>query len=216
MRTRCSLLFESEQAEGSSPRPLYSSNTETGPKCEKYYGRRINQRSFLHPPNSSALGKGLLAGLQESILRPEVSEYTLHQFEKKLQQAASTSENSLVALEKRRMHIEGKIENCTAAIADGQPPKFLLAKLADLEHELDGVNEQIETAKSGGAKSQLRETRTFVNERLRNLLKLLNGEPNIARAAISKHVQKIILTPEGRSYVATGEWDLLGAEKCGD
>ena len=54
------------------------------------------------------LEEGLLAGLQESVLRPEVAEYTLQQFENKLLQAASTKENSLVALEKRRSHIEGR------------------------------------------------------------------------------------------------------------
>jgi hypothetical protein len=60
-------------------------------------------------------------------------------------------------------------------------------------------------------RSRLRDTRKFVEARLRDLRKLLNGEPRIARAAIGKHVQKITLTPEGRTYIAAGSWDLLGA-----
>jgi hypothetical protein len=33
----------------------------------------------------------------------------------------------------------------------------------------------------------------------------------LARAEIGKHAQKITLTPEGRTYIASGSWDLLGA-----
>jgi hypothetical protein len=46
--------------------------------------------------------------------------------------------------------------------------------------------------------------------RQRDLRKLLNSEPRIARAAIGKHVQKITLTSEGRAFIASGSWDLLG------
>jgi hypothetical protein len=40
---------------------------------------------------------------------------------------------------------------------------------------------------------------------------MLTGEPRIARAEIAKHVQKISLTPEGRMYIASGTWNLLGS-----
>jgi hypothetical protein len=30
-------------------------------------------------------------------------------------------------------------------------------------------------------------------------------------SAQAKHVEKITLTPEGRTYIATGTWDLLGS-----
>jgi hypothetical protein len=39
---------------------------------------------------------------------------------------------------------------------------------------------------------------------------MLTGEPRIARAEIAKHVQKMALTPEGRVYIVSGTWDLLG------
>jgi hypothetical protein len=40
---------------------------------------------------------------------------------------------------------------------------------------------------------------------------MLTGEPRPVRAEIAKHVQKITLTPDGRTYVASGEWNLLGS-----
>ena len=58
---------------------------------------------------------------------------------------------------------------------------------------------------------QLRDTRRFVENRVRNLQSMFNGEPRLVRAEIAKHVKKIILTPEGRVYIASGTWDLLGS-----
>jgi hypothetical protein len=40
---------------------------------------------------------------------------------------------------------------------------------------------------------------------------MLTGEPRLVRAEIAKHVRKITLTPEGRTYVASGTWDLFGS-----
>src|SRR6266436_5243215 len=68
------------------------------------------------------------------------------------------------------------------------------------------------SARPSAVRSNLRDTRRFVEVRLRDLRKLLNAEPKVARAAISKHVQKITLAPEGRAYIASGEWDLLGMD----
>jgi len=38
---------------------------------------------------------------------------------------------------------------------------------------------------------------------------MLTGELRLARAEIAKHVEKITMHPDGRSYVASGTWDLL-------
>jgi hypothetical protein len=86
--------------------------------------------------------------------------------------------------------IEQQIANCTNAIADGQPSRFLIGKLAELERELETVAGKISNMQPEAVRSYLRDTRKFVEVRLRDLRKLLNGEPRIARAAIGKHVQK--------------------------
>ena len=67
----------------------------------------------------------------------------------------------------------------------------------------------IDKALPAAVRSNSRDTRKFVEERLRGWRRLLNGEPRVARAAIGKHVQKITLTPEGKAYIASGERDLL-------
>ena len=56
----------------------------------------------------------------------------------------------------------------------------------------------------------MRDTRKFVDARLKDLSALWDGDPRIAREEIAKHVQKIRLKPMLRAYVATGTWDWLG------
>ena len=56
----------------------------------------------------------------------------------------------------------------------------------------------------------MRDTRRFVESRLQDLGAVLNAEQRAAREAIAKHVRKIMLTPEGKTYVARETWDLLG------
>jgi hypothetical protein len=116
----------------------------------------------------------------------------------------------LNALEQHRLAIQQQIANCTNAIADGQPSKFLVAKLSDLERELDAATEKIHSLRPDNLALNLCDARKFVERRLTDLRRLLNSDARGARAAISKHVQKITLTPAGRSYIVSGERDLLG------
>jgi hypothetical protein len=59
-------------------------------------------------------------------------------------------------------------------------------------------------------RAYVRDTRRFIEHRLRSLSSLWEGEPRIAREEIAKHVRKITLRPMLRTCVATGVWDWLG------
>ena len=85
-------------------------------------------------------------------------------------------------------------------------------QLTDLETQHQELTEKLAALEPRAVRLQLRNTRRFVESRLRNLQSMLTGEPRLVRAEIAKHVEKIILTPEGRTYVASGTWDLLGSE----
>ena len=96
------------------------------------------------------------------------------------------------------------------AITEGQPSKFLIAKLVELERELESLVASLRGARTDAIETPFRDTRKFVELRLKDLGMLLNAEPRLARAAIANHVQKIEMTPDGKTYVASGTWDLLG------
>jgi hypothetical protein len=57
---------------------------------------------------------------------------------------------------------------------------------------------------------RMRDTRRFVETNLGNLRELLSGEARMARAELTKHIRRIVLTREGKTYVAAGGWSLLG------
>ena len=66
---------------------------------------------------------------------------------------------------------------------------------------------------------QMQDTRRFVEGKLRELHMLLNAKPRMARMArieLGKYIQKrIVLKPEGKRYVAVGDWNLLGLVSYG-
>ena len=76
--------------------------------------------------------------------------------------------------------------------------------------ELQNTKSRLESMKPEGVKLRMREIRLFVEADLCDLRKFLNREPRLARAVFAKHIQKIVLTPQGGSYVAAGNWNLLG------
>ena len=84
-------------------------------------------------------------------------------------------------------------------------------KLGELEQELVDTKARIAYSEPHAVRLRLQDTRRFVETRLEHLQSMLRGEPRIARAEIAKHVKKITLTPEGRMYIASGAWNLLGS-----
>jgi len=84
-----------------------------------------------------------------------------------------------------------------------------------LEQELADTKAKIASCEPREVRLRLKGARRFADARLKELQLVLNCEPRTARAEISKHVQKITLTPEGRTYIASGTWSVLGAENHG-
>jgi hypothetical protein len=88
----------------------------------------------------------------------------------------------------------------------------LLEQLGFLEAELQRTKAPAESAKPGALRVRMQDTRCFVEGKLRELQKLLNAKPRMARIELGMYIQKrIVLKPEGKKYVAVGDWNLLGA-----
>ena len=52
-------------------------------------------------------------------------------------------------------------------------------------------------------------------QRVRDLRQYLDTDTLKARAHLTKHVEKIVMEPSGRAYVASGSWNLLGESTLG-
>jgi uncharacterized coiled-coil protein SlyX len=112
-------------------------------------------------------------------------------------------------LHRQAEELERGIANQVRALRDGYSAA-LTAALAKLENQLAAVRERLKATDPVAVKLQIRDTRRFVEARLRNLSRLWDGEPRIAREQIAKHVGRISLKPVHRRYIATGVWDWLG------
>jgi hypothetical protein len=64
--------------------------------------------------------------------------------------------------------------------------------------------EKLSGSEPRAVRLHLRNTRRFVEARVRNLRSMWTGEARLVRAEIAKHVAKITVTPEGRAYIASG------------
>jgi hypothetical protein len=94
-------------------------------------------------------------------------------------------------------------------LSDGYSPA-ITGEIARSEKRLAEIQERLRASEPSIFKLQMRDTRRFVESRLRDLGALLEGEARLAREEIAKHVRKITLKPMFRTYVATGVWDWLG------
>jgi hypothetical protein len=172
-------------------------------------GNKVCTNRLLAP--QPVLERRLLAGLGASVFNPAVVSYTLQNFERQLLREIEKRTGETCAPEKQIADLERKIRNCTTAIAEGRAFKSLLEQLGFLEAELQQAKARAESAKPGALRVRMQDTRRFVEGKLHELQKLLNAEPRMARAELAKHIQKrIVLKPEGKTYVAVGDWNLLG------
>ncbi len=155
------------------------------------------------------LERQLLAGLEERVWHPEVVDYTLTRFEEQLGKAHAARGQGNSDLRRQATDLERSIANQLRGLSDGYSVA-ITEEIAKLEGQLATVRERIKASNPATLKLQMRDTRRFVETRLRNLSALWDGEPRIVREEIAKHVQNITLKPVFRTYIATGIWDWLG------
>jgi site-specific DNA recombinase len=179
-----------------------------GCSMHAYRGDRVCTNNLL--VSRMALEEQLLAGLQAKVLHPDVVEYTLRRFEEELARFLTRQSGQSLALRRRVEEKEKEIRNCTRAVASMGLSSALRTQLTDLEAEHRELTEKLTGSEPRTVRLQLRDTRRFVEARVRNLQSMWTGEARLVRAQIAKHVEKITLTPEGRTYIAAGAWDLLG------
>ncbi len=183
--------------------------------CSMHYnrGRGACPNTLLIPRR--AIEEQLLAGLQAQVLDPDVMAYTLDRFESELKRAIDRHRGDIEASRRQEAAIEKKISNLTAALADGFKSSAILADLTRLEAELTEIRLRAAASLPEAIAVKMRDARRFAKERLKDLQAVFAGDAATVRAEISKHVQKITLTPDGRTYVASGTWNVLGVWQHG-
>jgi hypothetical protein len=77
------------------------------------------------------------------------------------------------------------------------------------------ISDEIFFSTGNGLDAKLQDIERFVMHRLGDIHGLLAGEVQRAKAELAKHCTEITLTPEGRTYRISGDWNLLGGRSDG-
>jgi site-specific DNA recombinase len=154
----------------------------------------------------------LLGKLQNEILRPEVVDYAIVEFQRQLEAALGSLSNDLAGMRQRKTRLEAEVRRLVSAVAETGHSKSLLEEIGRKESELQAITDKLWSATPESIESRVGEIRSFVKNGLTDLRDLLRKDTALARAELLKHSSEITMTPdlEGRFYVADGTWDLLG------
>ena len=160
----------------------------------------------------------LIEGLQNAVLRPEVVEYTLEQFQAQLKLKLAQMVGDLEALRKKKGDLEAEVERLTQALAIGdtsRPPVAIVSAIASKEREINAIHERLLGPGPESFEARIRSIRQFAMSRLTDVRRLLQEDVPTAKAELRRHVESIELIPQeneegDKILVASGEWNLLG------
>lgn len=194
--------------------------------AEPHYGCPMN--AFRNTCSNSLrirkdiLERQLLEKLQTEVLREEVIEYTLSRFDEGLRKAARSIDGQMGRIEAKKSKLEREIQNLSGHLAALKSEglgdsKALRAAIVDREREISQLHEQIVSAKPETVRTKIRDVRKFVEASLKDIRKLLNSEPAVAKATLARHMPKIVLKPKpNRKYQVASEWELLPSGTLGN
>ncbi len=181
--------------------------------CTNYFNRGTCQNNLYI--RRDVLEERLLRRLQSELLQPEVIDYAMSEFGRRLRIALATMSEDLTAMRRRKDLLEKEIQRLAAAIAHGDPLDSLVQEIATREAELKGIANRLLSASTTSIDGPLREIRQFVEKGISDLRSLLNQDTALAKSELHSHLSEIRMTPtEGREewhYIAEGNWNLLGS-----
>jgi DNA invertase Pin-like site-specific DNA recombinase len=156
----------------------------------------------------------LLSQLQNAVLRPEVVEYALQEFERQLTVTLADLSGQVHRMRQRREQIQSELGRLVETAAVCGHSAALVEAINSREQELNEIAQRLLAAEPGSVSAHISNIRRFVSERLLNIRQLMNGDVRGAKALFAKHVSTVQMFPqaEGKKghYVASGEWNLMG------
>jgi hypothetical protein len=156
----------------------------------------------------------LLGKLQSEILRPEVVDYAVTEFQRQLEAALGSLSDDLTGLRQRKTRLEAELRRLVSAVAASGHSKSLMEEIGRREAEVQSITDRLLSATPESIESRVGEIRSFVANSLKDLRDLLRKDMALARTELLKHSSEITMTPHRdparRFYVADGKWDLLG------
>jgi hypothetical protein len=85
-----------------------------------------------------------------------------------------------------------------------------VAEIAKREQEISAITDRLQSSKPESVRMRVKALGTNVAGGLRELQSVLNSDAISVQPYLAKHVEKIVMEPHGKMYVASGGWNLLG------
>ena len=169
-----------------------------------------------------ALDRALLDSVEATVLTPEALAYVLDRAAEAVRRSLTDDPGQMEALRRRRAETQRKITRLVEAVAEGEPPRALLAQIKALEGELVRLD-----GETGGLEARARLAQLDVARALRELepalaawRDILRGNAIRARQILRKLVVgRVVMTPmpEVHGYRWKGQLNggavLEGAQK---
>ena len=122
---------------------------------------------------------------------------------------------SLEQMRRRKETLEREVTNLANVVAQGDFSPGLRAALVYRERQIGEITAKLLEARPDSLQTRLRDIRTYVYSEMRNLRAVLNSDVDRVRTKLSKHIEKITLTPTGEVYTASGTWNFVGRGSIG-
>jgi recombinase-like zinc beta ribbon protein len=155
------------------------------------------------------LERELLAGLQAKVLREEVVDYVLDRFEQELVKELENIGGEMDAMRRGKADLEVEIRRRTAGLASGIHSPAVMSEIADREREVSEISDRLVSARPESVRSKIKNLRDQAMTRIRDLRGYVNTDTQAARVPQAKHIEQIVMEPDGQTYVASGKWNLL-------
>ena len=76
-----------------------------------------------------------------------------------------------------------------------------IAALAEREREIGKIAAKLLESRPDSLQAKLNSLRNFIVLHMRDIRAIVNSDPAKTRAMLAKHIEKIALTPSGKSYL---------------
>ncbi len=113
-------------------------------------------------------------------------------------------------MQRRKEELEREVGNLADVVAKGDFSPALRAALVYREREIGDITAKLLESRPDSLRIKLRNIRSFGTTNMRQIREIVNSDVSQTRALFARHIDRIMLTPNGEHYVASGTWDFVG------
>jgi len=84
-----------------------------------------------------------------------------------------------------------------------------MGEVIERDQKISANMDRIESSKPESIRMRVKALREKAAIRIRDVRTALNDDPQHAKPFLPQHVEKIMTQPDGQTYMACGQWNLL-------